>query len=480
MRISPWMVLIVLVVIMLITGVTAALVYGGVRQLALQAGEIAELPVFDPLGLRPSPTPIGMASTAIPTATLPPALPDDAAHTPVAAGEPTQAVAEVPVYSDPGRVTILLLGIDQRGDEEGTFRTDTMIVLTLDPVRRTGAMLSIPRDLWVSIPGFQPGRINQANALGDSFDVPGGGPALAAATIQQNLGLRIDHTIRINFDLFLLAVDAIAPVEVCINETIHDTAYPDGNLGYMTVHFDPGCQDLDAERLLQYARTRHTDGGDFDRARRQQQVITAIRDRVLSLGGITSLIGQIPVLWEAVRQDVQTTLSLEEMISLGTLALEIPREHIVQAVLDNNYVYLETTSSGEQVLRLRSDAMRTLVQDLFNPVQLSQDDLRRLAASENVVLSVVNGTTTQGLASEMRDWLIGHGFGVAEIGNAQTSDYTETIIKDYTNNPYSARLLAALMGLPVTRVRPGSDNATIYDIQIVVGTDAIPLLHGGS
>ncbi len=479
MRISPWMVLVFLVVIMLITGMTAVLVYGGVRQLALQAGAIAALPVFDPLGLRPSPTPVGMVSNAAATATPIPPTPasvDAAPGTPA----PTQVAAEVPVYTDPGRVTILLLGIDQRGGEAGPFRTDTMIVLTLDPVRRTGAMLSIPRDLWVNIPGFQPGRINTANALGDSFDVPGGGPALAAAAVQQNLGLRIDHTVRINFDLFLTAVNAIAPVEVCISETIHDTQYPDGSLGYMTVHFDPGCQDLDAVQLLQYARTRHTEGGDFDRARRQQQVITALRDRVLSLGGIAALIGQAPTLWEAVRQDVQTTLNLEEILSLGGLALDIPGENIVQAVLDNNYVYLETTASGDQVLRLRGDAMRALVQDLFNPVQLSQDDLQRLAASENVVLSVVNGTTTQGLAAEMRDWLIGRGFGVAEVGNAQLTNYTETIIKDYTNNPYSARLLASLLGLPVTRVRPGSDNATLYDIQIVVGTDAIPLLRGGS
>ncbi len=477
MRVSPWMVLTFILVMMLLTAATAVLVYSGVRQLAIDASAIADLPVFDPLGLRPTPTPVGLFPGLVPTPLASAAPQDAVGGTPVA--EVVNAPPAVEAWSDPNRVTILLLGIDQRRGEEGPFRTDTMIVLSLDPVRKTAAMLSIPRDLWVNIPGFEPGRINTANALGDSFDVPGGGPALAAATVQQNLGLRIDHTVRINFDLFLTVVEAIAPVEVCIDQTIHDEQYPDGSYGYMTVHFDPGCQPLDAERLLQYARTRHTQGGDFDRARRQQQVIQAVRDRVLSLGGMSALLGRASALWEAVRQDVQTTLSFEAIVSLAMLAQEIPPENITQAVLDNNYVYLETTADGDQVLRLRGDAMRSLVQDLFNPVQLSQDDLRRLAAGENAVLSVVNGTTAQGLAAEMREWLIGHGFGVAEVGNAARSDYRDTIIKDYTGNPYTARLLAAMLGLPVTRVQPGSDNATVYDIQIVVGEDLIPLLRGG-
>jgi len=353
-----------------------------------------------------------------------------------------------------------------------------MIVLSLDPVRRSGVMLSIPRDLWVSIPGFAPGRINTANSLGDSYSFPGGGPALAAQTVERNLGIRIHHTIRINFDLFLRAVDAIAPIEICVTETIHDEAYPDGSYGIMTVHFDPGCQPMNAEQLLQYARVRHTEGGDFDRARRQQQVITAARDRILSLGGVQALLAEAPALWEAAREDIQTTLSFEELISLALLAQDIPAENITQAVLDANYVYFETTASGDQVLRLRGDAMRRLVSDLFNPIKLEQDELRALAASETVTLSVVNGTTTQGLAAEARDWLQAQGFNVVEIGNATSSDYAQTVIKDYTNKPYTARLLASLLGLPPTAVQPGSDNATVQDIQIVVGEDLIPLLRG--
>ena len=256
------------------------------------------------------------------------------------------------------------------------------MIISIDPVQRSAIMLSIPRDLWVNIPGFQPGRINTANSTGDAFEYPGGGPALAAATIQANLGIRIDYTVRINFDLFLTAVEAIAPVEICVTQTIYDEAYPDGSYGIITVHFDPGCQDLNAEQLLQYARTRHTDGGDFDRAARQQQVVRALRDRILSLGGVQALLGQATQLWEAARQDVQTTLSFDQIISLALLVQDIPEENITQAVLDANYVYLETTTTGDQVLRLRGDAVRNLLQNLFSPVRMTQEDLRGLAAGE--------------------------------------------------------------------------------------------------
>jgi hypothetical protein len=122
--------------------------------------------------------------------------------------------------------------------------------------------------------------------------------------------------------------------------------------------------------------------------------------------------------------------------------------------------------------------MRNLVSDLFNPVQMDLETLREMAASETVSLSVVNGTTTQGLAAEARTWLEGQGFTVAETGNATSSGHRQSVIKDYTGRPYTARLLASLLGLSITQVQPGSDNATVQDIQIVIGEDIIPLLRG--
>ena len=167
------------------------------------------------------------------------------------------------------RTNILLLGIDKRAQELGASRTDTMIVATVDPETKTAAMLSIPRDLWVSIPSYSEGRINTAHFLGDRDDYPGGGPALAKKTVQYALGIPIHYYVRINFEGFEKLVDAIGGISIDVKEAIHDEEYPDGNYGYMTVDIPAGPQHMDGKTALQYARVRHG-GSDFLRAKRQQ------------------------------------------------------------------------------------------------------------------------------------------------------------------------------------------------------------------
>lgn len=420
--------------------------------------------------------PPALTSTLVPGATQgPTAIPTITPTTDPAAG-----IAPV----DPRRFTILLLGIDQRTgvDEDGPYRTDTMIVISVDPVRKTAGVLSIPRDLWVQIPGFQPQRINQANPLGESSGYPGGGgPALAAVTVQQNLGLRIDKYLLVNFDVFTSVVDLLAPggVEVCPPEAIDDPDYPDAGYGTIAVHFDAGCQTLDAERLLQYARTRATFGGDFDRARRQQEVLNAVREEVLSVGGVTNFISQAPALWDELSGSFVTNLTLEEIISLGVLMQDIPRESIRFGVIDNLYVNLETTSAGDQVLIPRHNAIRLLIQQVFNPQEdLALADLRTRAEAEAATIAVFNNTDTAGLANNTRDWLASRGVTVTNVGNTAQPNNANTVIHVYTTKTWTARYLAALMGLPEDRIQPGQDGLTTDDIAIIVGPDVQPLLGG--
>src|SRR5690606_23888480 len=136
----------------------------------------------------------------------------------------------------------------------------------------------------------------------------GGGPALAMETIANNFGVRVDKYVVVNFNLFESLVDILAPggVPICIREAIHDPTYPDVGFGFMDVRFEPGCQSLNAQRLLQYARTRKTQGGDFDRARRQQEAIDALRREVISAGGIANFITQIPALWDELGENYRT------------------------------------------------------------------------------------------------------------------------------------------------------------------------------
>jgi LCP family protein required for cell wall assembly len=476
--------MLVLVALLLVvaTAVCAVGSYGFARQIAVDladSGVAVAGAGFDAfLESQPTVTP----TTAPPTDTPRPGetpLPP----TPTATLGPTPTLDPLAGYQwdDPRRLNVLVMGIDQRTGEEGAFRTDTMIVVSIDPVRKTVGMLSVPRDLWVDIPGYQPNRVNTANYLGDSSGYPGGGPALAARTITDNLGIKIDRYLRVNFDVFTQVVNLVAPngVEVCPTEAIDDDHYPDAGYGTITVHFDPGCQRLEAERLLQYARTRATEGSDFDRAQRQQEVIKALRDAVLNAGGIVNFIGQIPALWDSLSGAYVTDLTLEEIIALGALASEIPRENIQSGVINNLYVDLASTASGEQVLVPRYDAIRSLMDDVFNPrVNVTLSELRERAAAENAEIVVYNNTDIPGLAGQTRDWLNGQGLSItSQPGNVPEPGNTPTVIRDYTGRLWTARYLAALLGLPADRIQPGNDGLTSADVMIVAGSDMPQILQ---
>src|SRR5206468_3630673 len=103
-------------------------------------------------------------------------------------------------------------------------------------------VLNVPRDLWVSIPGFQTARINTAYETGEAFDYPGGGSALALDTLSQNLGINVENYVLINFTVFTTVVSTLAPngIEICVTDTIDDPYYPDAGNGFIHVHFDPG------------------------------------------------------------------------------------------------------------------------------------------------------------------------------------------------------------------------------------------------
>jgi LCP family protein required for cell wall assembly len=275
-----------------------------------------------------------------------------------------------PLWNDPRRVSILLMGIDQRRGEEGTFPTDTLIVLSLDPAGKTAAILSIPRDLWVEYPGLQrTGRINGANIVGDDINYPGGGgPAYTVRATENVLGVNIQYYVLINFEVFYTVIDAIGPIEVCPESVIHDDQYPDGSYGYMTIHFDPGCQELDSERLLQYARTRHGDSdGDIGRSRRQQEVILKVREKILSVGGVTALLPEAPGLWSSMQDNVKTNLSFDEIISLARSAEQVSAENIRQSQISFEEVYMSTSPDGDQILIPIGTDIRLLIEDIFRP-----------------------------------------------------------------------------------------------------------------
>jgi LCP family protein required for cell wall assembly len=269
-------------------------------------------------------------------------------------------ISTVPTWDRKGRVNILLLGIDQRECEGSPWRSDTMIVVTVDPESKKAGLLSIPRDLWVDIPGFEPGRINTAHFLGDAYDYPGGGPALAKKTVQRNLGVPIHYYVRVNFDGFREIVDTLDGITVEVDRAIRDDRYPDEQCGYMSIYIPKGVQHMDGETALQYARSRHG-SSDFDRARRQQKVLFAIRDRALSL----DLLPKLPQLLRTMGDTVQTDLQPREILALAQIGVQVKPEDIQSAVIDETMTAEWITPKGAYVLIPLREEIEPLINELF-------------------------------------------------------------------------------------------------------------------
>ncbi len=379
-------------------------------------------------------------------------------------------------WSGTERVSILLLGIDHRQDceEEGPAHTDSMMVLTIDPIGLSASVLSLPRDLWVEIPEVGLDRINQAHYFGDLYEYPGGGPALAMETVSAFLGIPLNYYVTVNFDAFIEVVDLIGGITIEVPEAIDDPDYPDSCYGIDPFYIAEGTHRLDGAQALKYARTRATFGGDVDRAGRQQAVILAARDQILQLNMLPQLIAQSPRLWQTLQDNVRTNLTLDEGLQLALLMQDIPAESIETAVIDYNYVYNETTPDGRQVLVPNRDAIRELRNKIFTPPAIPTPviaDLPGLMRAEAARVALYNGTAVFGLAGETQEHLQKFGLNITEIGNADSAAYRTTQIIDYGDHPSTTRYITQLMDVPPLNTSQGSKPEGDFDVLVIIGDD---------
>lgn len=248
---------------------------------------------------------------------------------PPSGATPNPEFAADPIAADSERITLLLLGVDTRPSEAG-YRTlsDTIMIASIDPQTGHAGILSIPRDLLVELPGYGLGKINTAYVRG--------GGELAMQTVEYNLGIEVDHYVVVQFRAFTTLVDEVGGIRVDVPYEIYDEEFPaecdNRDCGYEPLYISAGLQHMDGETALKYARTRHGDS-DFDRAGRQQQVIMALRDQVLSINALPRLIERAPALYSALADNIRTDLSLDEMIELATLAAGVQDANIRRAVL---------------------------------------------------------------------------------------------------------------------------------------------------
>ena len=290
-------------------------------------------------------------------------LPDNQENT-TSGAAPAPAGPTPEPWDGASRVNVLVMGLDYNDWRagEGPPRTDTMILFTIDPVKKTAGMLSIPRDLWVSVPGYGYYKINQAYQLGEINKLPGGGPELSMKTVEHLLGVPIQYYAQIDFEAFVRFIDEIGGVKIDIPKKIKIDLMDDAKGEF---RLEAGVQTLPGEYALAYARSRHTKGGDFDRAQRQQQVIIGIRDRILQFDLLPTLITKAPVIYEELSSGINSNLTFDEAFQLAWLASQIPVEEIRRGIIGTQQVNFGKSPDGLDVLKPLPDQIRLLRDDIF-------------------------------------------------------------------------------------------------------------------
>ena len=394
-----------------------------------------------------------------------------------------------PQWDGGSRINIVFFGLRGNDTNEGCpFCTDTIILMTIDPVTKTAGMLSIPRDMWVNIPGFSYSRINTAWSIGENAKLPGGGPELAMKTVSQFIGVPVHYYVQVDFGTFMSFINMIGGIDLYVNERmVLDPAGPGQDHFVLT----PGdFRHLNGKRALAYARCRDESkgcsGGDFGRAKRQQQVILAIRDKVLDPERFPELVAQAPQIYSEFSAGIQTNMSFENALKLAMLIKDIPMESIKQGVIDTSMaIPANTTLNGvsASVLRPVPDMIRVLRDEMFVPggpvSPLAQGDLTTLMQADEARIRVTNNTYTADLDGRTASFLAAQGMQVVERG-VPTGASGQTMLIVYSPKLYALRYLTNTFGIQDSnQIIMQQDPTAAVDIEIRIGEDWVSRLPAG-
>lgn len=377
------------------------------------------------------------------------------------------------------RINIVILGLDIRRDEPDDLpaRTDSIMVLTIDPFAKTSGVLSIPRDLWVEIPdgfgGYVKNRINVAFELGEHtyLNYPGGGGGLVKDTIAHNFDIPIDNYIVLNFNNFIELIDELGGIDIHVPSYAYDAAYNDCNAcPYYPVEFFAGEQHMDGVTALAYARIRKSDN-DFRRIERQQLVVRATASKATSLGTILSNpLGIYRQFKDSIDTDIRSSL----LPGLAELAGQVEFDSAPLVSLAPATVGCGAACGGAAALLWDAVAVKELQAQVFTDGRLQK---------EGALVSVKNGTLTPDLASEFATFLSKQGMPSSKIAVDETFNgilTEETAIYDLGGKDYTARKLADWLQIPYSRILSGDDaraapfvsGAGSTDVIVVLGSDA--------
>ena len=414
----------------------------------------------------PAATSAGTAQ-ALPTSKLPTViLPAERTERPQPTGIPTHAPRVKANGND--IMNILLIGSDADVDpSDPDFRTDSLVIVSINRTTNSVAMLSIPRDLYVYIPSLGMQRINTAYQWGQAVKwQPGGGFGLLQQTILYNLGIPIHYYGRISFTGFKQIIDTLNGIDLSVDCTISDLRfqgqYDDKQTPvYSPYTLDPGYYHMDGSLALWYARMRHSTS-DFDRNRRQQQILRAIWRTARDQG----LINKAPELWSQVTSIVETNLQLGDALALVPIALSLKPGDITSYYMLKGYQLQHwRTPQGEDVQLPDPAGFFQTINDFYTPP--TNNRLGRDAG----VIEVVNGSPLKDMDKVAVDGLAWNGFEAQAKGAGDPTP--KTVVYDYTGSAKPGTLAAILktLNLKQNQVVSQPDPNRTVDYRIVLGGD---------
>lgn len=377
-----------------------------------------------------------------------------------------------------GRTTVLVVGVDARpGQSVAQHLTDSIMVLSLNPQTGAAGMLSIPRDLKVRPSGFNNDvKINMVHPIGEARGGPGGGPVLLRDALSELIGYPIDYYVRVNFEGFVQIIDMVGGIDIDVPKDIDDPKYPDHNYGFDPLFIPAGRQHMDGTLALKYARTRNIDN-DYMRAARQQQVLVALKDKLLQPGQLESLLPRLPRLAIAMANLVQTDMPIDKAIALARAIDKVNLDNITRVVIDSKMGQVDVAYPGlGYVLIPDMNKVRAAADAIFSDQVLGpspEEAARQTIQAEAARIIILNGTQEKGLAAKAQANLITAGFNVVAVGNADRADYAETwLVSHGETAPATLEALAQWFSVAPDRVRsePASDES---DITLIVGQDQI-------
>ena len=312
------------------------------------------------------PTTTPLSSSPTPTKALPSSVPDVLEETVVTVPEPTSTPK--PHCGGPQTMIILAIGADSRSNDYNYGLADVLRIIRVDFVTPKVSVLSLPRDLWVEIPGISDhydithGKLNQAYFYGNPgmgyYDGPGAGPGLLARTLDLNFGLRVDHYIAVNMLTFVKIVDAVDGIDIFLSEAVDGRPVDDKteDMGY----FPAGQHHFNGDQALRFSRIRKRDSV-FHRMDRQTQVLCALREKILT----PSVIADIPEIISAFYGQVLTDLSLAQLSQLACLAPKVKKENLLFASIPREHFSQSINEEGTFIWDTDFDILRSYIDDFI-------------------------------------------------------------------------------------------------------------------